>query len=272
MERDNALGDFLRARRELVTPQEAGIPTGSGVRRVPGLRREEVAMLAGISAEYYVRLERGRDRTPSAAVIDALALVLQLDAEGTDYLRTLAGRAPSATRQIASPVPRELALLVESLTMPALVVNAYSDVLLSNAAAQSVSSGMRPGVNRLLWEFTDPDARRANPDWEKTALAAVAHLRAQAGADTADERLHTLIGELSIRSERFRRLWARHDVHAATGGRVTVIHPDAGALSFQAVKLIHPAPGRLELLVLHPEPGTPTRDLLEVLTASGPAT
>ena len=143
---DNVLGDFLRARRELVTPAEVGLPPGHGLHRVAGLRREEVALLAGISAEYYVRLEQGRDRSPSAQVIDAVAAVLQLDAEGTAYLMALA--APKSRRRPApreQQVPAGLALVLRTLNVPAIVFNKYSDVLAANALAQQLSPDMVRG-------------------------------------------------------------------------------------------------------------------------------
>ncbi|MFF4768759.1 helix-turn-helix domain-containing protein [Streptomyces sp. NPDC001255] len=263
---DHSLGDFLRARRELVTPDEVDLPAGGGVRRVPGLRREEVAMLAGISAEYYTRLERGRDRTPSPQVVTALARVLRLDPESTEYLMGLAGRKnPRAGGHRDPHVPHHLDQLLRTINLPALVLNRYSDVLAANAFAQALSPGMRPGINRLRWEFLDPEARRTNPDWQRSATAAIAHLRAQAGTDTADERLHRLIGELSVTSDDFRRLWARYDVHTATGGEITLLHPQAGALQLFAEKFTYAGGGGLELLLFHPETGGRTAEALATL-------
>jgi transcriptional regulator with XRE-family HTH domain len=270
---DNPLGDFLRARRELVTPQEAGLPrTGRTVRRVPGLRREEVAMLAGISAEYYVRLERGRDRTPSPSVVTALASALQLDAESTDYMMGLAGRRfPSVTTAPADDAPAGLLRFLHGLNDPAVLMNRYTDVLAANPLAQALSSGFAPGMNRLRWEFTDPEARRSSPNWDRTASAAIAHLRAQAGGDPADPRLHSLIGELSVRSDEFRRLWARHDVHVASGGDVELIHPAVGRMRLRAEKFIHAGRGGLELLVLQPVNEAITTTAIEALARDMPA-
>ena len=266
---DNPLGAFLRARRELVSPDEAGLGPVRSVRRVPGLRREEVASLAGISAEYYVRLERGRDRTPSASVVAALAAALQLDPESTDYLMGLAGRRSAAVRDVqVREVPAGLGRLLHRLDVPAMVVNRYSDVLDSTPVARALSAGLIPGINRLRWQFTDPEARRLDPNWEVTAVTGIAHLRAQAGADLHDPRLHALVGELSVRSAAFRRLWARHDVHVASGGTVTIIHPDHGALRFEAEKLLHTGAPGLELLVLQPEARSRTESVLRDLVAS----
>ncbi|MEV4345827.1 helix-turn-helix transcriptional regulator [Actinoplanes sp. NPDC049596] len=265
---DNALGDFLRARRELVTPAEVSLPPGVGPRRVPGLRREEVAMLAGISAEYYLRLERGRDRSPSGQVIEALARVLQLDGEGADYLMALAQprlrRRPEGQPE---QVPRSIELLLATINVPALVFNRYSDVLAANPLARELSPDMLPGVNRLRMLFTDSVARDYHPDWERYTAAAVAHLRAQAGAGTQDERLHDLIDELSRESERFRQLWARHDVRMATGGEFVIRHPRVGDVTLLIDKFAVIGADGLEALLLHAEPGTPSADALATLAA-----
>ena len=261
---DNALGDYLRARRELVTPAEVGLPPGHGIRRVPGLRREEVAMLAGISAEYYLRLERGRDRSPSAQVLGALARVLQLDAESTTYLRALAAPVRS-TRPAAQEVPRSIDLLLRTINVPALVFDKYSDVLAANALARELSPDMVPGVNRLRMLFTDLDARAYHPDWPTYTAAAVAHLRAQAGTDVDDERLHSLIGELSLKSERFRRLWARHDVRTASGGTFRIHHPRVGEVELLIDKFAVLGTSGLEALLLHAEPNSRSAEALAEL-------
>ena len=266
---DNNLGDFLRARRELITPAEVGLPPGNGLRRVPGLRREEVAMLAGISSEYYVRLEQGRDRSPSAQVIDAIARVLQLDAESTAYLMALAGprmRRRPVVRQ-EQRVPASLDLLLRTVNVPALVFNRYSDVLAANPLARELSPGMVPGVNRLRALFTDPAAQRYHPNWERYTAIAVAHLRAQIGTETEDERLHALIGELSLKSERFRQLWARHDVRTAHSGNFLIRHPKVGDLELLIEKFAVVGADGLEVLFLHAEPGTRSADALATLAS-----
>ncbi|MFJ9034005.1 helix-turn-helix domain-containing protein [Streptomyces sp. NPDC102274] len=264
----NDLGDFLRARRELVTPAEVGLPPGNGLRRVPGLRREEVAMLTGISAEYYVRLEQGRDRSPSDQVIEAIAGVLQLDAESTAYLMALAG--PRTHRHPArreERVPPGLVLLLRTTNVPAIVLNKYSDVLAANPLAQELSPGMVPGVNRLRALFTDPAAQDYQPDWERYTAIAVAHLRAQIGTETEDERLHALIGELSLKSDRFRQLWARHDVRTARGGNFLIRHPRVGDLELLVEKFSVVGADGLEALFLHAEPGTRSADALATLAS-----
>lgn len=265
---DTALGDFLRARRELVTPTEAGLTTGHGLRRVPGLRREEVATLAGISVEYYQRLEQGRDRSPSARVIDSLARVLQLDAESTAYLMFLAqprprrGLAPSAER-----VPAGIDLLLQTVNVPALVFDKCTDVLAANRLARALAPDMAPGKNRLRVLFTDQAAREFHADWEQYTAVAVAHLRAQIGTGTDDERLHALIGELSLESDRFRQLWARHDVRSARDVTFRIQHPQVGPMELLVEKFQVVGAGGLEVLLLHAEPGTRSADALTMLAS-----
>ena len=265
---DNALGEFLRARRELVTPAAAGLEPGYGLRRVPGLRREEVAMLAGISVEYYLRLEQGRDRNPSAQVVRALADVLQLDKEGTAYLRLLATPKPSRRVGWADEhVPESLAQLLQNLNVPALVFNQYSDVLAANRLARALSPDMVPGKNRLRVLFTEAAARGFHGDWEQDTATAVAHLRAQISTETDDERLHALIGELSLKSERFRQLWARHDVRTAHDVTFRIRHPQVGPMELLVEKFQVSGPGGLEMLLLHAAPGSPSADALTLLAS-----
>lgn len=264
---DNALGDFLRARRELVTPQEAGLLFAVGRnRRVSGLRREEVAILAGISGEYYTRLERGRDRNPSHQVICALSEVLQLDRESALYLASLAGpKAARYTSEMSDHVPHGVDVVLRTINVPALVLNQYSDVLAANALAQQLAPHFAPGVNRLRWLFTDPAAQDHDPHWDSSTAAGIAHLRAQAGTDPDDERLHGLIGELSLRSARFRQLWARHEVHTTSGGDIVVNNPTFGHIRLVVEKFMHAGDNRLELLVFSAEPGTRAAEILSLL-------
>ncbi|MFD8570110.1 helix-turn-helix domain-containing protein [Streptomyces sp. NPDC059639] len=265
---DNALGDFLRARRELVTPDDAGLAGGHGQRRVPGLRREELAMLAGISVEYYLRLEQGRDRNPSPQVVDALAGVLRLDAEGTAYLMSLAGPKPRRRpNRRQEHVPESLGLLLQTLNVPALVFNKYSDVLAANRLAQALSPDMVPGVNRLRMLFTEQATRDFHGYWEQYTASAVAHLRAQIGAETDDEYLHALIGELSLKSDRFRQLWARHDVRTAQHVTFRIQHPQVGPLELLVEKFQVAGPDGLETLLLHAAPGSPSAQALALLAS-----
>lgn len=267
MASDNDLGAFLRARRELVRPEDVGISV-RGLRRVPGLRREEVAMLAGISAEYYLRLEQGRDRNPSLQVIEALSGVLQLDAEATAYLAEMA-RPRSRRRPARSTerVPAGTLLLLETINLPAFVVNKYRDVLAANPLAVALSPLMRPGTNRLLALFTEPGAAAYHPDWELSTASIVAQLRAEVGTDTDDERFQALVGELSLKSERFRQLWARHDVRRGGSDSGPIHHPQVGDLELRREKYAVVGTDGLILVIYHAEPDTATAERLGLLAS-----
>ncbi|MGK5740721.1 helix-turn-helix domain-containing protein [Micromonospora sp. URMC 103] len=263
--RTNPIGEFLRARRERLRPEDAGIPA-TGQRRTPGLRREEVAMLAGISTDYYLRLEQGRDRTPSAQVLGALARVLQLDADETTYLYALAQARPTrAPHGRAERVPASTLRLLDALPMPAFVEDRYLTVLAANQLAQALSPNMRPGVNRLAAAFLDPQDRELHDDWEQATAAAVGQLRAVMGAETTDPRLVALVGELSIKSERFRRLWARQDVVRRASSRTRLHHPEVGDLDLHREKLIVAGTDNQVLVIYHAEPGTPSAQALALL-------
>jgi transcriptional regulator with XRE-family HTH domain len=221
MDAAGRLGEYLRARRELVRPADVGLPD-FGRRRVPGLRREELAMLAGISADYYVRLEQGRDHHhPSGQVLDALACALQLDDHAAAHLHELA--RPAARRRRPRRPERAqagAAQLVASWTQtPAFVQGRLIDVLAANPLATALSPICAPGVNIVRAVFLDPAVRERFRDWERRTENTVAALRALVGADLDDPALTALVGELSLKSERFRRLWARHDVRPRTSAR-----------------------------------------------------
>jgi transcriptional regulator with XRE-family HTH domain len=263
---DNLLGEYLRARRERVTPESVGLP-GGGVRRVPGLRREEVALLAGISSDYYLRLEQGRDRNPSVAVLEAIARVLQLDEAGTDYLVGLAAPRPRHRRRRPRPetVPVGVRQLLALLDLPAFIEGRYFDVLAANDLAVALSPNLRVGENRLRAVFLDPAERALYPDWEDATATLVAGVREAIGTDVDDPRFVELIGELSLASDRFRQLWARHDVHVREGRPTRIHHPQVGELTLRREKLaISGTQGQL-LVVFHAEPGSSSSDKLALL-------
>ncbi|MGW0203705.1 helix-turn-helix domain-containing protein [Nonomuraea sp. NPDC003201] len=271
MSESNLLGDYVRARRELVTPEQVGIPV-SGVRRVPGLRREEVAMLAGISADYYLRLEQGRDRNPSAQVLEALARVLRLDDDATAYLLRLGSGQPRRRRRRPrkETVPPGVARLVAMLPLPAYVEGRYFDVLAANALATALSPRLVAGANRLRDLFLDPAEQALYPDWENAAAGMVAGFRESVGTDTDDPRCIELVGELSLASPRFSRLWARHDVEACEGAAKHIDHPQVGGLRLNRERLgVGGAPGQT-LVVYHPDPGSDDADKLVLLASATP--
>lgn len=226
----NRFGEYLRARRALVTPDRLGIPSGSN-RRVPGLRREEVALLAGISADYYLRLERGRDKNPSPQVLESLARVLRLDEVEAEYLLSLGSPRRRVHRQRRiERVPARLGHLLTALDVPAFVEGRYFDVLASNSLAVAFSPRLTSGQNRLRSLLLDPEEREFHEDWTRAVTDSVASFRHAISDDANDVRAVELVGELSLASARFRSLWARHDVRRLEGGTATVNHPTVGAL------------------------------------------
>ncbi len=232
----NDLREFLRTRRARIAPQDAGLPPSLGVRRVPGLRREEVALLAGVSAEYYERLERGRTGNASASVLDAIARVLQLNSAERDYLFALAN--PTRSKPVNQPAPRLRPGLRRALDLmtdvPALILGPRHDVVAVNdlAAAFYVGLDRLPTGQRNIvrYLFTVDAARELYDDWAATARNVVAELRAYAGTHPHDPRLADLVGDLAVRDADFRRWWAEHDVSLRDHGSKRYHHPVVGEL------------------------------------------
>ncbi|MEV6445023.1 helix-turn-helix transcriptional regulator [Amycolatopsis sp. NPDC051716] len=267
MVKDNTLGEFLRARREQVGPEELGLPPG-GSRRVAGLRREEVALLAGVSTDYYVRLEQGRERNPSAQVVDALARGLALDEDASAHLHRLARPAPGRRRRSRRPErvsPNLLRLMDGWPDTPALVLGRCLDVLAHNALGQALFAGHAHSGDLIRLVFLDPDAREFYPDWERVAVNTVGGLRAAAGIDPDDPQLIDTVGELSVKSADFRRLWARHDIRQKTHETKRFRHRLVGELelSYEALT-VNSAPGQ-QLIVYQAEPGSPSEAALALL-------
>jgi transcriptional regulator with XRE-family HTH domain len=277
MAEDNRIGQFLRARRERVRPEDVGLPD-FGRRRVPGLRREELATLAGVSADYYVRLEQGRERHPSEQVIDALARALQLDDDATAHLHDLARPAPRRRRAAkrAERIRPELLRLMEAWPhTPAMVMGRHLDVLAANSLATALHGGFARGNNLVRTLFLDPAARERYPDWDVVARDTVAALRASVGPDLDDPHLTDLVGELSLKSERFRALWARHDVREKTHGTKRFVHPQVGELELHYETFAVAGSSGQVLSVYHAEPGSSTEQALALLSsiaAEGAAT
>jgi transcriptional regulator with XRE-family HTH domain len=267
MDSDNPLGRFLRARRALVQPQDTGLPAGTR-RRVAGLRREEVAVLAGVSTDYYVRLEQGRERHPSAQVIDALARALGLDEEAVDHLNRLARPVAGASRPPAWPErvsPVLLRMMEGWHSTPAVVLGRCLTVLAHNALGRALFAGHTHSGDLLRLVFLDPDGRQFYPDWERVAVNTVAGLRSAAGTDHDDPRLIAAVGELSLKSEEFRRLWARHDIRQKTRETKCFRHPLVGELTLDYESLtVNSAPGQ-QLVVYQAEAGSPSEQALSLL-------
>ncbi|TBN57629.1 transcriptional regulator [Glaciihabitans arcticus] len=268
----NPLGAFLRARRELVSPERAGIPV-LGVRRVAGLRREEVAMLSGISADYYLRLEQGRDRNPSAQVLESIARVLQLDELTTGYLLDLASDKPRRVRRPRTETaPASTVALIAGLPFPAFVEGRYLDVLAANPLATALSPRFGVGHNRLRDFFLDPAERDFFPDWEQAIRYLVAGFRQSVGTNTDDPRFIELVGELSIASPQFSQLWARHDVAPRASAAMRFEHPVVGALQLNREKLLVSGTDSMMLVIYHPDAGSSSEEKLALLASLGVST
>jgi transcriptional regulator with XRE-family HTH domain len=270
--------EFLRTRRARITPEQAGLPTyGDDRRRVPGLRREEAALLVGVSPQYYIRLERGDAAGVSESVIDGIAHALRLDdaerAHLLDLLRTAGAPARAMKRRPPAPTrvrPTIQRLLEAMPTVPALVLNGRLDVLAANRLGRALFSpwyDTDQPVNNARLVFLDPHATTLFRDWETVANDTVALLRAEAGRSPYDRGLSDLIGELSTRSEDFRLRWAAHHVRIHNTGVKKLHHAIVGDLDlpFESLPL---EPGASTSLVTYlPEPGTPTHDALALLAS-----
>ena len=259
-----ALGDYLRARRADVSPTEAGLPAGPR-RRVPGLRRSEVAVLADISVEYYVRLEQGRERGPSPAVLDALATALRLPRDGHEHLYRLAGLAPvSAAAGPERVDPRLTGLLRTWTATPALILGRALDVLAANPVGTELFNGFPTTRNLVEFVFLDPSARDLYPDRDAVARNTLAALRLADGAHPGDPRIARVRDRLATSAE-FLRTWARHDARGKTAELKTFDHPRAGLMTLHVQTFdVRDAAGQ-QLAVYHADPGTPSADGLALL-------
>ncbi|MEV7090599.1 helix-turn-helix transcriptional regulator [Streptomyces sp. NPDC093085] len=263
---ENQLGEFLRARRAGVRPDDVGMAS-YGVRRVAGLRREEVAVLAGVNVDYYTRLEQGRERHPSPPVVDALARALRLDTDARTHLHRLAGTAPSRP-PAATPgrVDPALRVLLDGYPgTPALVIGPSLDILAANPLARAVYSPFDPMDNLARMVFLAPAGRPFHPRWDQTAEAVVGHLRQAYGIDPGNPELRGLVAELSARSADFAWLWETHTVRGKTLEHKYFHHPDVGALTLTYHAFdIRAAPGQ-QLIIYHAEPGGPDAEALTLL-------
>ncbi|WP_067835283.1 helix-turn-helix transcriptional regulator [Nocardia lijiangensis] len=263
---ETELGAYLRARREQVAPSRIHLPVAGGYRRVPGLRREEVALLAGVSMDYYTRLEQGRERRPSAQVVDALAAALHLDEDARLHLFRLAGLSPRAHVAADGRVDPSLLELVDAWpNNPAIVYNRAYDVLAANAIADALFSGWPHSRNLLRAVFTDPAARTFYRDWPAVARNVVAGFRLGHGAAPHDPRVGQVLTELLDASPEFTELWSRHDARGKSLERKRFIHSDVGPLELTMQTFdVRSSPGQ-ELVVYHAEPSTPSAEALALL-------
>jgi hypothetical protein len=263
MDRHSALGEFLTARRALVTPADVGLPADAS-RRVPGLRREEVAVLAGVSTDYYIRLEQGRERNPSQQVLEALARALCLDEAATLHMLRIglpAPRLPGTTTAAVAPALQQL--LEQMHGVPAFVVGPGQDILAANAVAQTLYRGFARFDNLLRMIFLDPYAREFYADWDNAAAVAVRNLRAATAVP--DRRTDQVVDALTSRSPAFAALWARYEVRPRTNDDKHFHHPDVGEirLHFEMFSVAS-APGQ-HLSVYNAPPSTADAEKLTLL-------
>ncbi|MEV7062452.1 helix-turn-helix transcriptional regulator [Streptomyces collinus] len=275
LDRRAELSEFLRTRRARLKPEDVGLPD-FGRRRVPGLRREELAQLAGVSVAYYTRLEQGNGRNVSAEVLDSIAHALRLSDAEHAHLMHLAKpkqhkKKPAARSQQVRPALRHLLDSIESV--PAYIVGRRSDILAWNRMASALFGDWAevPAQERnwARMVFLRPEYRELYLEWEQKASDMVGYLRMDAGCHPDDPRLSALVGELSVKSEDFRRLWAAHDVKEKSYGVKRMRHPLVGelALSFETFRLVDES--EQSLITYHAEAGTPSAEALRLLASWG---
>ncbi|MEU0759273.1 helix-turn-helix transcriptional regulator [Streptomyces microflavus] len=278
MDRSSEIREFLRTRRARITPEQAGLTPHAGPRRVPGLRREEVAQLAGVSVDYYIHLERGRTQGVSEAVLDAVARALHLDDTERAHLFDLAQPTTTAaarTRRKRPLAPQRvrpaLYRALGALSVPAVVQGRRLDVLAANPLGYALFADFasRPHRDRNFarFVFLDQAALSLYTDWEKAARDTVALLRLYAGRHADDPQLTEMVGELSLHSDAFRRLWADHDVRAHTTGTKRLNHPLVGSLTLDYVVLATEDDPEQSLAIYTPEPASPSDEALGILAS-----
>ncbi|MEV6289049.1 helix-turn-helix domain-containing protein [Streptomyces sp. NPDC004059] len=276
LDRRAELSEFLRSRRARLKPEDVGLPDFGRHRRVPGLRREELAQLAGVSVAYYTRLEQGNGRNVSAEILDSIARALRLTDAEHAHLTHLAKpkshkKKPAARQQQVRGALRQLLDTMDGV--PAYVVGRRSEILAWNRMASAVfgdwaelPAGERNWA-RLV--FLRPDYRELFIDWEQKAIDIVCALRMDAGCHPDDPKLSALVGELSVKSEEFRRLWATHDVKEKSHGVKRLHHPLVGDLSLNFESFRLPDDSEQSLITYHAEPGSPSADSLRLLASWG---
>ncbi|MEU7849294.1 helix-turn-helix transcriptional regulator [Micromonospora parva] len=268
----NPLAEFLRASRARIRPDDVGLPGGGRQRRVPGLRREEVAQLANVSADYLARLEQGRVTTASPEVLDALADALGLDRDGREYLHSIAGpkQRPGSRTQTTSRVDPQTQRLLDSLyEVPAYVFGRRLDILAWNplAAALFTDYGALPERHRnLLWlTFLDSGYRELNTDWARAAQECVSYLRMEARNYPNDQRLAELVGTLSVKDADFRTWWGSQQVTGAALRRKIYQHPLVGPLTLDSQQFDVSGKSDQHLVVFTAEPDSPSHEALKLL-------
>ncbi|MBM7413328.1 MULTISPECIES: helix-turn-helix transcriptional regulator [Nocardiaceae] len=272
----SALGAFLRSRRDALTPATAGIAPFPGPRRVPGLRKEELAVLAGLSPDHYSRLEQGRQHTVTDDIVDALSRALRLDQIEDAHLRNLAAplrrRRSGLWESAQRPDPGLLRVLTTMDHVPALVLGRRSEILACNTLARAVlGAEIDAGAVLVRWLFLDPRARERIVNWSDYASAAVGAMRYEVGRHAADARLIALVDELCSASADFARWWDDHGVADRTSVDKKIAHPVVGRLAFGIESLVSPHDPEQRLIIYTVEPESSTARALPMLASWGPA-
>jgi transcriptional regulator with XRE-family HTH domain len=273
------LGEFLRARRGRLRPEDVGLPAFPERRRVTGLRREELAQLAGVSVSYYTRLEQGQSVNASGAILDAVARAMRLDGHEREHLRELAAQRP---RQQRRPPPERLSPATRDLmrsfgTVPALILGRRTDVLAWNALGHALLAGHvdrtapdrlpdRPNLTRML--FLDPHTRDLYVDWQRKARAVVGNLRLVAGRHPEDALLASLVGELSMKSPEFAALWSDHRVKPCEGEAYELHHPLVGALTVSQQVLVLARSPEQSVIIVTAAKGSSSENTIRLLSRS----
>ncbi|MET4921972.1 helix-turn-helix transcriptional regulator [Streptomyces sp. PSRA5] len=268
MSNGTPLGDYLRARREALKPRDVGLPE-HGRRRVPGLRREEVAMLAVVSSDYYIRLEQGRENSPSPQVLGAVAQALKLNAEAADHLHRICLDASQRPGDVENGgVSAQLLELMDGWEhTPAFVLGPALDVLAGNSPATALHSGFTSFDNLARMVFVDPAGREFYQDWEKAARSCVAEIRAAYGYDPESARIAEVVEEISAESDEFADLWSRHEVKGKTRAGKHLRHPRVGDLHIRFAAFTVNGARHQQLVVYQGEPAGRTSAAFEALRA-----
>lgn len=271
------ISDFLTTRRAKLTPEQVGLPDFGGRRRVPGLRREEVALVAGMSSEYYKRLERGNAAGVSESVIDGVSRALQLDEAEHAHLKDLIRAANAGDRPQKRQRPVRKSQLSPGMrqtidamsTVPVFVQNGRLDAIATNSLGRALFSEMlddvRPPANAARFIFLEARAQSFYRDWEAQTRQIVAVLRAEVGRSPYDRQLSDLVGELSTRSDLFRKLWGAHDVREHRTGLKNLHHPVVGDLDLTFQAMDFASDRGLQMIVFSAEPGSATHERLQLL-------
>jgi transcriptional regulator with XRE-family HTH domain len=274
MDSSNDVTEFLSSRRGRISPEQAGLPS-YGARRVPGLRREEVASLAGVSVEYYKRLERGNLSGVSELVLEGLANALALDDAEREHLFDLARAAgpvtPRRRRASYRGVRPNVQRILDALDTPAVARAPYGNYVAANALGRALyaplfNSPQQP-ANSARFTFLDPAAIEFYVDWDRVAADLVAHIRSEAGQNSYDRALTDLVGELSTRSEQFRKLWAAHNVRFHRTGSKRIRHPIVGEMELSFESMALSADAGLAINVYTAEPGSRSEETLRLLSS-----